>query len=239
MNPSASGLSSAGKTGVVVVVVIIVLGGAYFAPSLLTGTKSTSSLSAPTCSGTAAGSQVVSLPLLFACFSQMQVQEGTIQNGANAEQTLAYLVLGPAVYNSTQYNKVEFSKIGIGDNVIAWYDSTGSIYRLDIIGGRNYTGPGARYFAQLYTTGFGLISQMSNNASLLSSLSKTSENTTSIGPTQLDVTTYHLAVPTHPVKSLTVKLAAIPGTNLKFVVYMDELYTDGSETTILVSSVTR
>lgn len=244
MNSSKRGLSSAAKMGIVVALVVLVLGGAYLGPSLSKGGGQNSSQTVVTCSSQSGGNQTIELPLLFACFSQMQVQNsmntGPNQGGVVTQEDLAYLVLGTATFNSTQHTKVEFSQVGVGDNVIAWYNPAGKIDRLDDLrGGKNYTGPGAPYFALTYTAGFGLIPQITNNATLLSMLSKTSENMTSIGATQLDVTTYHLVVPTHQIKSLTVKYAAIPGTNVRFAVYLDQKSTDGSETTIQVLSVTK
>jgi hypothetical protein len=242
MNPSKSGLSSAAKTGIVVVLVVLVLGVAYVSPSLLKGGTSSSAQS-EVCSGSAGGSQNIGLLTLFRCFSQMQMQASlnTLnQPGGNFQsQTLAYVVLGTATLNSTPHTKVEFTVVGSGNDVVAWFNSTGGIDRLDVIGQRNYTGPGAPILAQSYTAGFGLIPVISNNATLLSMLSQTTENTTSIGPTMLNVTTYHLPVPTSVYKSITAKYATIPGTNLRLVVYLDQKTRDGTETTIQVQSVTR
>ena len=246
MNPSKSGLSSAAKTGIVVVVVVLVLGGAYLAPSLSKGSAAqSSSHTLASCSSASGGNQTVGLPLLFACFSQMQVLETSNTSpigGGVSRQNVAYTVLGTASFNSSQHTKVKFSSVGSGstNDVIAWFNSAGVIDRLDVIqAGKNYTGPGAPFFALTYTGVFGLIPQLSNNATLLSMLSKTSQNTTSIGSTQLDVTTYHLVVPTSQIKSVTLKLATIPGTNQSFAVYLDEKAPDGSENTFQVMSVTK
>jgi hypothetical protein len=246
MNRSKIGLSSGAKAGVVVVVVLVVLGGAYFAPSMLTGsgTHTTSSQSAMSCAGE--DGQAIGLLLLFACFSQMQMQ--TVLNtsgqpdGSVQVSNFAYLVLGTATENGAPHTKVEFSQPGSGSSgiVVAWFNSTGTVDRWDnVAGGRNYTGPGAAILAQSYTVGFGLIPAITNNATLLSMLSKTTANTTRIGPTQLDVTTYHLAAPTSLYKSITVQYATIPGTNLRLVVYLDEKTISGIETTIQITSLTK
>jgi hypothetical protein len=246
MNLSKSGLSSAAKTGVIVVIVILVLGGAYLAPSMLKGggTSTTSSQSGASCLSTAGANQPIGLLSLFACFSQMQMDtivDTQGQPGGTVERmTVAYLVLGTATENSTPHTKVEFSEPGSGgSNVIAYFNSTGVVDRIDIVGGKNYSGPGATILAQTYTTAFGLIPVITNNATLTSMLSKTSENTTSVGPTQLDVTTYHLTAPQAPYKSIIAQYATIPGTNVRFVIYLDEKTTDLTDTTVHVTSITK
>ncbi len=242
MNPSKSGLSTAAKTGVVVVLVVLVLGVAYASSSLLKG-GATSSYTAPSCAGSGAHGQTIGLLTLFACFSQMQISatlntmsqpEGNFQ-----QQAYAYNVLGTATWNSTPHMRVEFTIVGSGDDVVAWFNSTGGVDRFDIIGQKNYSGPGAPILAQSYTSAFGVIPAISNNATLLSMLSQSTENATMIGSTQLNVTTYHLPVPTPEYKSITAKYAAIPGTNLKILVYLDQKATDGTETIIQVQSVTK
>ncbi len=244
MNPSKSGLSTAGKTGIVVIVILVVLGAAYFAPSLMTnkGTQSTSTQSGGS-SSPGSGNQTFGLLTLFGHFSQMQiVVKSSVSEGGEpvvTQQSYAYQVLGRGTLNSTQYTKVEFSQPGPTDKVVAWFNPNGGIDRLDILGQSNYTGPGAALLSQVYTTAFGGIPLFTNNATLLSLLTKTSENTTSIGPTQLDVVTYHLAVPTHPYKSIVAEYATIPGTNQRFVVYVDERMTDGTETVLQVTSITQ
>jgi hypothetical protein len=113
------------------------------------------------------------------------------------------------------------------------------VNRVDVVGVRNYTGSGAYFLAQAYTSAYGLIPEISDNATLLSLLSKTSETTTSIGPTTMNVTTYSLAAPTGVYTSLTVKYATIPGTNVQLAVYVSEETTDGSTSTIQVTSLTK
>ena len=244
MNPKR-GLSSAAKAGVVVLVIVIVLGGAYLIPSLSkgSGTSTTSSQSLASGSNPGGGNQTLGLLSLFGYFHQMQMMDivNTLsqQDGAVQQQTLSYIVLGTATFNSTQHTKVQFSETGVANEVVAWFNPTGVVDRLDVIGARNYTGPGAAILAQTYTTAFSVITAITNNSTLLSFLSKTSENTTTIGSTQLDVATYHLAVPTPPYKTITVEYATIPGTNQKLAVYLDEKTIDGAETTVQVLSLTK
>src|SRR4029077_10732329 len=106
---------------------------------------------------------------------------------------------------------------------------------------RNYTGCCAYALPAIttYLSAFGLIPASAANATLISMLSQTSENMTTIGPSQMDVVTYHLVVPTHPYKSVTAKFATIPGTSTRFLVYFDEKLTDGSETTLQILSITK
>jgi hypothetical protein len=242
MNPSDGGLSTSAKTGIVLVLVILVLGSAYLVPPLLKGGGTSSVQPAVSCPSTGGANQTIELLTLFECFSQMQMQAtaNTLgqPDGSFQQQTVAYNVLGTARLNSAPYTKVEFTTVGANQPVVAWCNSTGGIDRLDVISDRNYTGPGAAIIAQAYTSTFGLIPALSNNASLLSMLSKTTENTTSIGPMQLKVATYQLPAPTSQYKTFTVQYATIPGTDLRFVVYLHEKTSDGAETTIQVQSIT-
>ncbi len=155
------------------------------------------------------------------------------------QQTLSYHVLGKASFNSTQHTKVQFSQADVGNEVIAWFNSAGTVDRLDIIGDKNYSGPAAAILAQTYTRSFGMLPDITNNATLLALLSKTTQNTTSIGPTQMDVVTYHLAVPAKPYSSITAEYATIPGTNQTLVVYLHERMTDTSEFEIQVLSLSK
>ena len=248
MNPSKSGLSTMAGTGIVVVLIVLVLGGVYLAPSLLKGGSiSTSTISSQTCvSNSNIGSnQTFGLVSLFGCFSQMQIQDTLLDQGQGMvgavpqQLTFSYHVLGQAPFGSTQDIKVDFSQLGGNHEVVAWFSPGGIVDRLDIIGDRNYTGPGAAIFAQTFTSAFSAITTVTNNATLLSSLSKTSQNATSIGPTRLDVTTYHLAVPAPPYKSITAKYATIPGTYQRLAVYLDEKMTDGTEKTFQILSLAK
>ena len=260
MNPAKAGLSTGSKSAVVLVLIVIVLAAAYLAPSKqgLTTTNSTSSQPSGPASSSGANTQALALLPLFGNFSQMQLQESAVDNsqgGGPIPQvvTVSYLVLGKATLSSTtrvssttrtdttQYLKVEFSQAGVINNVIAWINQKGGVDRVDILGSRNYTGSGAYTLPAVttYLSAFGLISALAGNATLISMLSKTSENMTAIGPTQLDVATYHLVVPTQPYKSVTAKFATIPGTSTRFLVYFDAKMTDGSETTLQILSITK
>jgi hypothetical protein len=260
MNPAKAGLSTGGKSAVVLVLIIIVLGATYLAPKPSgTTTSSTSSQLTVSAPSSGANTQAVTLLPLFGNFSQMQLQESALdasQGGIGPIPqvvTVSYLVLGKSTLNSTtfissttrtvstQYLKVQFSQAGVISNVIAWINQKGGVDRVDILGSRNYTGSGAYTLPAVttYLSAFGLISALAGNATLISMLSKTSENMTAIGPTQLDVATYHLVVPTQPYKSVTAKFATIPGTSTRFLVYFDVKMTDGSETTLQILSITK
>ncbi len=245
MDTSKKGISTATKTAAVVAVIFIVLAAVYFVPSMSTGSVSQSSSTQTGAASSGTGIQNPGLLQLFGYFSQMDMQLNVFNNnnangnGMASQQSASYLVLGKGSWNSTQYTKVEFSTPGIGNNVIAWFNSNGGIDRVDVLGQRNYTGSGAYFVASNYVTAFTLIPTITNNATLLSILSKTGDNTTSIGPTQVGLTTYSLAVPTAPYTSLTVRFATIPGTSERIAVYLHEKTNDGTDTTIQVSSVTK
>ncbi|HYR04613.1 MAG TPA: hypothetical protein VEO75_04415 [Nitrososphaerales archaeon] len=249
MNPARAGLSTGGKSAVVLVLIVIVLGATYLAPKPSgTTTSSTSSQLTVSAPSSGANTQAVGLLPLFGNFSQMQLQESAVDSsqGGNValpqQVSVSYLVLGKGTLNSIQYTKVEFSRAGVANsNVIAWFNPNGGIDRVDVLGGLNYTGSGAPTLPMVkgYITAFSVIPVITSNSTLLSMLSKTSENMTSIGPSQLDVTTYHLVVPTHPYKSITAKFATIPGTSARLLVYFDQKMTDGSETIVEVLSLTK
>jgi hypothetical protein len=245
MNPAKKGLATSGKVGIVVVLVLLVLGGAYLAPSLLTGggTSSTSSQSAGSTTSAGTGNPGPGLLSLFNAYSQMQMQSASYDNGEAVplieSHTYSYLVLGKATLNSTQYVKVQFSQQGSSTNVISWFNPQGGIDRVDVLGVKNYTGAISHIYAALYVGAFSLISGLSNNSTILAILKQTSQNTTSFGPTQLVVTTYSLAAPTAPYTSLTIRFATIPGTNTRFAVYYDEKTNDMMENTYQILSLTK
>lgn len=238
MNPSKKGLSTAGKAGAVVIVIVIVLGAAYLIPSLSRGgTQSTPSGSS---SGTA---PITGLPSLFAAFRQMKLSFDTYDamNDFVQNQSLSYTVLGTGTLNSTQYTRVEFATAGIANYVIAWFNSTGGIARVDVHGERNYTGNGVQNlpFIQTYINDFGYVVSLANNSTLISLLSRTSQATTSIGPTQMDVTTYLLESRFAPYSSMTLRIGTIPGTNAQLAVYVNAKETDKSTILLQVTSLTR
>jgi len=254
MNPSKKGLSSAGKTGVVVLLIVIVLAAAYLVPSLSKGGGSQSgSSNSPAVRITGMFPLVVDFPKMQVTFDAYDAPNGVLTN-----ESYAYAVLGTATQdttttttqadgklvtttNSTEYTRVEFTTIGVGHGVIVWYNSSGGIGDEEVLGERNYTGNGVYNlpFMVPYTSSFGGLVSITNNSTLLSLLTKTSEATTSIGPTQMDVTTYVLEARSPPYSSLTVKIATIPGTNVQFVVYVNEKVSDGSTSLLQVTSLTR
>jgi hypothetical protein len=254
MNPSKKGLSSAGKTGVVVLLIVIVLAAAYLVPSLSKGGGSQSSNSSAV--------RITGMLPLVMDFPKMQVTFDGYDspNGIVTNESYAYAVLGTSTLytttttteangslakstSSTQYTRVEFTTagVGVGQGVIIWYNSSGGIGDEEVLGERNYTGNGVNNlpFMVPYTSSFGGLVSITNNSTLLSLLTKTAEATTSIGPTQMDVTTYVLEARSPPYSSLTVKIATIPGTNVQFVVYVNEKVSDGSTSLLQVTSLTR
>jgi hypothetical protein len=235
MNPSKYGLSTGAKTGIVVIVVIIVLAAAYVVPSL---TKASSTTTQP---GGAGSGPITGALSLYSYFPKMSLAEevNDVPDAVTQNGTYTYSVLGKGTLNSSQYTRVEFTTVGASNDVIAWYNSTGGINLVDVVGVRNYTGAGAYILAQGYTTSFGLIPAISNNATLLDLLSKTTTVTQSIGPTKMNVTTYSLEVPTSIYSTLTVKYGTIPGTNVQIAVYLSEKETDGTTILIDVTSLTQ
>jgi hypothetical protein len=223
---------------------LLVLGGAYLATSITgTGTHLTSS-SQP--SGSSANStsanKTISLLSLFSSFSQMQLHEAAFDNSEAApliqQTTFSYLVLGKASMNSTQYVKVRFSEIGVNNDIIAWFNPHEGIDRVDIIGDRNYSGSSASIYAQKFLGAMSFVVGASNNSTLLSALSKTSQNTTSIGATKMVVSTYQLTTPTPPYLKATVSYATLPGTDTKIAVYFDQETNDFMETLFQITSLT-
>ncbi|MDA4116426.1 MAG: hypothetical protein OK442_07725 [Thaumarchaeota archaeon] len=237
MNPSKRGIGTAVKAGAVVLLIIIGLGTIYLLPKFMASSQSQGPSPNP-------GAQpVTGMPSLFYDFTRMSLAvdvndqaDGIVQNS-----TYSYTVLGKGALNSTVYTRVEFTTVGEGNNIVIWYGLTGGIGEVDVVGVRNYTGNGTVNlpFISTYTQSFGALVSISNNSTLLSLLTKTSEVLTSIGPTDMDVTTYLLPGRSYPYAALTLKLATIPGTTAEFATYLDEKTTDGSSTTLQVTSLTR
>jgi len=237
MNPSKRGLGTAGKAGAVIILVIIALGAIYLVPKFTASSQ-------PQASGpNAVPKQITGMPSLFYDFSQIQVSvdvndvaDGYIQN-----QSYSSTVLGKSTVNSVVYTRVEFSTVGVENNVVVWYNATGGINEVDVVGVRNYTGNGTRNlpFITTYSDAFGGLFSVPNNNTLLSLLSKTSEALTNIGPTQMDVTSYVLHGRSYPYSSLTLQIATIPGTDVQLLTYLDEKTTDGTTTVFQVTSLTR
>jgi hypothetical protein len=236
MNPSRSGLSSIAKIAVVIVIALLVLSGIYLAPSLLSNKKSS-----PTVVGSSGGTHTFGLLQLFKYFPQLQLKSAVYNpsgsGGTMQEEVFSYTVLGNASFQGTHNLKVEFSTTGGGDNIVGWFNSSGVVDELDIIGGTNYTGPAAPLLAQTYVDTFSLITTATNNATLFSLLNETSQNTTRIGSAQLAVSTYHLTTKDRTYDSITAEYATIPGTFQKLMVYLDERLTDGVENTFQVTSL--
>jgi hypothetical protein len=238
MNPSKNGLSSTGKTGIVVVLIVIVLGAAYLVPSLSKGGSQSASSSS-----SLNENQITGILPLFEDFPQMQVSVNNYDapDGLVTNQSISYAVLGKGTLNSTEYTRVEFATAGQPEKVIGWFNSTGGIDDVEVLGQRNYTGNGdyALPFIQIYTNAFGGLVSLTDNSTLLSLLSTTSQGVASIGPTQMDVTSYMLIGRSTPYSSLALRIATIPGTSVQLAVYVNEKITDGSTSLVQVTSLMR
>ena len=221
------------------------MGAAYFGSSLMTtggASSKSSSTSAGSNSSAAAGNQTVGLLTLFSSFTQMQIWTAAFDHSEGAspmeQHNMTVVVLGEATLNSTQYTKVEFSQFGSIGTVIAWFNPQAGVDRVDVLGAGNHTGSQASVYAEPYLSTLSSMIALTNNSTLISLLEQTSQGTASIGPTQTVVTTYHLAAPTPPLTDVTVKFATIPGTNSRFVFYVDESTNDMMETVLQVTSLT-
>ena len=95
MNPSKSGLSSAGKTGVVVVIIVIVLAAVYLVPSLSKGGGSQSSNS-PAVRITGMLPLVMDFPKMQVAFDGYDSPNGIVTN-----ESYAYAVLGTSTLYTT------------------------------------------------------------------------------------------------------------------------------------------
>jgi hypothetical protein len=237
MNPSRRGVGTGGKVAAVVVLIILGLGAIYlipkFSPSQSQGAGSN-----------AVPQQITGMSSLIYDFTKMQV-EVDVNDPADSfvqNQSYTYAVLGKSTVSSVEYTRAEFKTVGVGSSdVVIWYNSTGGIGEVDVVGVRNYTGNGTKNlpFITTYSGVFGGLVTTTNNATLLSHLSKTSEVLTSIGPTQMNVTTYVLNGKSYPYLHLTLELATIPGTDVQLVTYLDEKTYDGTTTVFQVTSMTR
>lgn len=237
MNPSKKGLSTGGKAGAVVVLIIMVLGAIYLIPKFSAPSQTQRTGSNP------GAEQITGMPSLFYDFSKMQVwvDVNSPLNGNLENANYSYAVLGQGTLNSTVYTKVEYTTLGLGDDVIVWYNSTGGIGDVNVVGQQNYAGNGSANlpFITNYRSAFGGLISITDNATLLSHLGKTSTVLTSIGSTQMDVTTYVLSGRMSPYSSLTLGVATIPGTSVQLVTYLNEKTTDGTTSVVQVTSLTR
>jgi len=237
MNPSRRGVGTAVKVGAAIVLIILGLGSIYLIPKFSAASQSQAPTSNP------GAKQITGLPSLFYDFSRMQVAVDVNDqvDGYVQDASYSYTVLGKSTLDSVEYTRVEFTTVGVGNDVVVWYNATGGINEVDVVGARNYTGNGTRNlpFIATYTGAFGGLVSIANNGTLLSLLSRTSEVLTEIGPTQMDVATYVLHGRSYPYSSLTLQLATIPGTDVQLLTYLDEKTTDGSTTVVQVTSLTR
>jgi hypothetical protein len=235
MNPSRRGVGAAGKAASVVVLIILVLGAVYFVKFSGSSSQGPGTNPVP--------EKITGMPSLFYDFTQMRlyVNVSDPQDGFLQDQTYTYTVLGTGVLNSTQYTKVQFATVGQGNDVVVWYNSTGGIGEVQVVGVRNYVGNGTQNlpFFTTYSDAFGALLTATTNSTLFSRLTRTNSVTTKIGPTQMNVTSYTLPVRFYPYTSLKLSVATIPGTDAQFVTYLDETTYYGSTNLLQVTSLTR
>ena len=108
-------------------------------------------------------------------------------------------------------------------------------------GGENYTGTLAGVQSGFLTSYFSFTS-VESNASLLSGLQETGDALQDIGPTQMSVSTYGLSPSNASALAvMAVKVATIPGTNVRLLVYFDQIpeNPDGITELFQVTSISR
>lgn len=234
------GLSSSVKTGIVVLLIVIVLAAAYVVPSMK-GTKAT------TVNTTSGPNPITDTKLGMLALSEtfpdmeMVVNVDDIADQFVSNETFSYSVISPGTINGTQLTRIEFVTLGVGNDVVGWFNSTGGVVDVEVLGQRNYTGSGAYTLPYLtsYTNTFELLQTITTNSTLLSMLSKSTSGGGQIGSVSVDETTYVLGVATGSYTAITAKYATVPGTNIAMAVYLSEKMSDGSSTEIEVTSLTR
>ena len=169
--------------------------------------------------------------------SYVDFYDGEVQDQAASH--FSYAVLGQALLNSTNHYKVEFTNLDDKTSEIAWFNQQGSVDRVDVLGDKNYTRPTATVYTQTFIASFSLVLSLSYNTTVLAELQRTAEGVQSIGPTQMDVITYDLAAPSSSYSNFTVKIATVPGANVKLAVYSYQQFPSTSNTLFEVTSVTR
>jgi hypothetical protein len=244
MRSSRRGLSQLGEIGVIALVIIVAVAAYVFVPPLVKGgggSQTTTSLGGPNpIADTTHG--IFPLVTTFKDLTLvLDVNDESAQYSQNS--TYAYTVLGKGTLNSTQYTRVEFSTLGETHFTVAWYNSTGGLGRLDVVGLRNYTGTEAALdnlpYIQTYVNAFYTLISISNNATLNALLTKTSQASGSIGSTKVNLATYTLETRTASISKATERVASIPGTNIAMMVYLSEKLSDGSTYLFQVTTLTR
>ena len=237
-----------------VIVILLILGGAYLASSFMkpgtTSSTSVTTLASSTSSGSSGNNsnvnagQALGLRWLFGNFSQLSYGTSTYDSSEGSKElvdqrNVTYTVLGPATINSTEYTTVRFNDTSIGRTLIIWFDPQEHVGQIEVVGIGNSTGAQANLYALPYVSVLMSLVTISDNSSLLPQLTQISQGTMSLGPTQVVVTSYKLAGPSSQYDDLTARFAAIPGTNARLLVYLDEAMTDQTETTIQVLSLAK
>jgi hypothetical protein len=239
MDTSRRGLSQAGEIGVIVLVAVVLVAAYVFVPPLVKSSapQTTTSIGGPN----PIADQSQGIYPLVTTFKDLTLVVDINDVAAQYTQnsTYSFTVLGKGTLNSTQYTKVDFSTLGQTHDTVAWYNSTGGLGQLDVIGLRNYSGNGLPQlpYIQTYANAFyGLIS-ITDNATLNALLTKTSQAATTIGHTKAEVTTYTLEEKTPSISKVTEKVASIPGTNIVMMVYLYEELAGGSTYVFQVTSL--
>ncbi len=189
---------------------------------------------------TVTNGQIRGLLNLFGNFSHLEISSSFLDemNEDAGNASFSYVLLGRRVLNSTNYYRVEFQTPGTNTSEIVWFNPQGGIDRVDIPGEKSYTGPGAAFYTELFTNPFSALAALSNNATLLSGLLAKGISIETIGQTQIDVTTYGLAQPTSTYSNFTIKVATLPGTNVKLVIYLYQENRNGSYDLLRVVGLT-
>jgi hypothetical protein len=228
-------------------VAVLVAVGSYGVLNLSeTSTNSSSTAASPIQQGTSTlssngGRQPSYLLDLFGNFSSMTVAD--VVNNPDESMTaenVTYAVLGSTQVNSTSYPRVAFTVAG-GSTTTLWFDQRGNVSLAEVEGGGNYTGTLAGIQGGFLTSYFSFTS-VESNATLLSGLQRTGGALQEIGPTQMSVSTYELSASnTSALAVMAVKIATIPGTDVRLLVYFDQIPAnpDGITELFQVTSLSR
>jgi hypothetical protein len=240
MKFSRRALSQMAEIGVIILIIVVLVAAYFFVPALTKGGVSqTTSIGGPNpIADTTQGIYplVTNFKDLTLVVDVNDASADYVQNS-----TYSFSVLGTGNLNSTKYTKVDFSTQGQTHDTVAWYNSTGGLGQLDVIGLRNYTGNGLPQlpYIQTYANAFYGIISVTNNATLNALLTKTTQTGTSIGSTKINLATYTLEQRTSSISKVTEKVASIPGTNIVMMVYLNEKLSDGSTYIFQVTSLSQ
>jgi len=147
-------------------------------------------------------------------------------------ENVSYAVLGHTLVNSTDYLRVAFTVVPGNSTTTLWFDQRGNVSVAEV-GDKNYTGTLAEVQSGFLTSYFST-TFVDTNGTQLSGLQKTGDVLQDIGPTQMSVSTYELPPSSASTLAVnTVKIATIPGTNVRLLVYLNQVPSDPNGTTEL------